>query len=136
SGIARGGGTNDDAPITLQRKAETIFSAAQSDVPELSTTGHEQHVAAEARRMYAEFTSTASYIDTLRTEQTRELRASQARLDQLVERSQLYALTADELDECATLRSALEAAEAAARAAHNRRLVEHYGHPDAAIAVE
>lgn len=125
----------DDAPITLQRENESIYGAASgAEGSRLSTTGHETHVNAEARRLYDEIVP-SKHMDTLRKETTRKLRVSRARLDEIAERAVLYPLTKEEKDEQEVLRKAIEAAEIAAEDAANREIIEHYGHPDAAYAL-
>lgn len=127
----------DDAPITLMRQNETVFGAAAgAEDANVSTTGHERSVMAEARRLYSEVGSSTKYMDMLRSETTRNLRRSRAELDQLVEKSALYTLSSDELKRFKVLTKAIEDAEVAAQAAHNRAIIEHYGHPDAAAAYE
>lgn len=127
--------TTDDAPITLMRQNETIFGpAAGADGTNTSTTGHERHVTAEARRLYYSELVPSKHVDMLRSETTRMLRASRSELDELMERSHLCPLSQAELERCQVLRRAIEDAEEAAKDAHNRAIIEHYGHPDAAAA--
>lgn len=116
--------TEGDAPITLHRGTKNIFN------------DNENSVVKEARRMVEVLYNGNDYEHVLRTEKTRELRAAQARVDELRQLGGESQMTKKQIQELSELLKLLQIASQAADTAFSRELERRYKHPHARVAVE
>jgi hypothetical protein len=109
-------------PVTLAREFDTIYE------------GHNKNIVENAGELLKKNFDFNSYFDVLRRDQTRLLNQANIRMRRLNELPRK--LTAAEAEEMATLKEAVEKAEAVLAAKQSQDVARKYGHQHAAVTLE